>query len=83
MSTATFYHIAVVRSGSTITCYLNGTSVGSASNSTNLSDSKLTIGSAVSNTNLVTGYIDDLRITKGYARYTTSFTPQRSQWQDQ
>jgi hypothetical protein len=28
------------------------------------------------------GYIDDLRITK-FVRYTSTFTPQRSQWQDQ
>jgi len=68
MSTGTFHYITITRSGSTVTCYLDGVSVGTASNSTNLSDSKLTIGAAVSFTNLVTGYIDDIRITKGVAR---------------
>ena len=81
MATGSFYHLAVVRYGSTITCYLNGSSIGTATNTTNLTDSKLTVGSAVSNTNTVTGYIQDLRITKGIARYTANFTPPTAAFQ--
>ena len=71
LSTSTWYHLAVVRSGTTMTLYVDGVSKGSyASASTDFSYS----GSKyVGNT--VNGYIDDLRITKGYARYTANFTP--------
>ena len=74
VSTNTWYHIAVVRSGSTVTIYRNGTSVasGTSSGDINYSAAALTIGSA--STYPLIGYIDDLRITKGYARYTANFT---------
>jgi hypothetical protein len=87
-STGIWYHLAVARSGSNLRLFINGTQQGSTA----------TIGTQVlSSTSGVctvgatgdgldqnwNGYIDDLRITKGYARYTANFTPQRSQWQDQ
>ena len=40
----------------------------------NLSVTSTTIGSQGSSY-VMTGYIDDLRITRGYARYTANFTP--------
>jgi hypothetical protein len=74
----TWSHIAAVRNGSTITLYLNGTSVafGSVSTSalmTNTSQFVLGAESAADTGNYA-GYIDDFRITKGYARYTANFT---------
>ena len=73
-------HIALVRSGTTITLYINGTADGTAtgaSASLNGVGSSMFIGTAGdAPTNYVmNGYIDDLRITKGYARYTANFTP--------
>jgi hypothetical protein len=81
----TWSHLAVSRSGSSWKMFINGTQVASATNSTSFVAGGFTTGilpRSTSNT-WFNGYIDDLRITKGYARYTTSFTPQRSQWQDQ
>jgi len=77
ISLNTWHHVALVRSGSTITGYVDGTSGGSTSNSTNFSDQYLVIGRTAFSTasNYAYGYIDDLRITKGYARYTSNFTP--------
>jgi len=79
-STNTWYHIALVRSGSTNTLYVDGTSVGTYTFSSSLTDNSLTVGSVVdfrdtTSTYHFNGYIDDLRITKGYARYTTTFAP--------
>jgi YD repeat-containing protein len=78
-------HVAAVRSGSLLRLYRNGimvssTSVGTASgqdsNTAALIGTNRLNGSPEStgawNFN---GYIDDLRITKGKARYTTNFTP--------
>jgi len=74
-STNTWTHIAIVRLGSTITLYQNGTSVDTytSSGTFNLSHSGLKIGSYWGGT--FNGYIQDFRITNGLARYTSNFTP--------
>lgn len=70
----TWSHIAVVRNGTTTTVYFNGVSQTSATDSTDYSGTgALRIGSGANGD--LNGYIDDLRITKGYARYTANFTP--------
>ena len=68
-------HIAVVRSSGTLTAYVNGVSVGSAANTDNHTAGRISIGVNAVNTNPYTGYIDDLRITKGVARYPTEPFP--------
>ena len=72
-------HVAVVKSGATTTLYINGTSVGTTAGLTNLTDQSPIIGggrysSDSTITASFTGYINDLRITKGVARYTSTFT---------
>lgn len=71
-------HVAISRSGTSIKCFLNGNQVGSTiTSSVNLSATSTTdIGRLKStNSNYFNGYLDDLRITKGVARYTANFTP--------
>jgi hypothetical protein len=72
----TWQHVALVRSSGTLTIYLGGTSIGSVSNSTNLTSGAGVIGASdsISNPNPFNGYIDDLRVTAGLARYTANFT---------
>jgi len=80
-STNTWYHIALVRNGATMTLYRDGTAsaTGTYSNNYNYSGAKLSnIGAGHWNspgTNPITGYISDFRVTKGLARYTANFTP--------
>jgi hypothetical protein len=56
--------------------FVNGVLKGSATNTQNYSaqNSIMYVGSQGVSMYL-TGYIDDLRITKGVARYTQNFTP--------
>jgi len=82
LSLSTWTHLAFVKASGTITLYINGTkpTTGSAASATNLTDSACTVGTAIdfrdtSATLHFNGYIDDLRITKGVARYTANFTP--------
>lgn len=77
----TWYHVAVVRSGTTITCYLNGTSTGTitgASAAVNTSQSFYIAslqGFESDTSACFAGYISNFRLVKGEAVYTTSFTP--------
>jgi hypothetical protein len=77
LSATTWSHLAFVRYGSTITAYINGTNVGSTTSYTGTlgASSLVYIGSDSGVTSKYKGYIDDLRITQGYARYTSNFTP--------
>jgi hypothetical protein len=80
-----WYHVALVRSGSTNTLYVNGSSVGSGSRTPITgSPTNIAIGRTYSNSNAeyFNGYIDDLRITKGVARYTANFTPPTAPFPD-
>jgi hypothetical protein len=65
----------MVRSGSTVTYYLNGVSDATFTTSFSQGVTGMTIGARYTGaTEYVAGYIDELRITKGVARYTTTFT---------
>lgn len=74
-----WYHFALVRSGSTVKLYVNGTAdstTRSDSNSYAFGSDTLHIGGHPSLTSYgFQGYLDDFRLTIGLARYTSNFTP--------
>lgn len=73
-------HVALVRQGEQVRLYLNGIQTGSTyidSGITYLTQGTLYIGHYPGAT-YVNGYIDEVRITKGIARYTTNFSPSSS-----
>lgn len=73
-----FFHLAIVKSGSTVTAYVNGTPIG---NFTSTATFGVNSGDWCIGNNLVNGgdinsaYIDEVRISR-IARYTAAFTPQ-------
>ena len=85
LSTSTWYHIALSRSGTNTKLFVNGTQSGSTyTDSTNYANSSTrtpvigansyTFGGNTVGWYALDGNIDDLRITKGFARYTANFT---------
>jgi hypothetical protein len=75
-------HIAFTRSGTTTKLFVNGTQAYSTTLSTDYNQTnQMVIGAGRDTTIPMTGYIDDLRITKGYARYTSTFTPPTTPFQ--
>jgi hypothetical protein len=81
-----WYHLALVRSGSLISLYLNGnlesTTSGVGLNVINNSNLPIIIGARYGGTQYFNGYLDEVRITKGIARYTASFVTQSVQFPD-
>ena len=73
-------HVAIVRNGSTVTIYIGGTSGGTWTLTTEtFTDGYCFFGVTPGfASEFYSGYMDDIRITKGYARYTANFTPPAS-----
>jgi len=70
----TWSHVACVRANGVIYLYINGMCVGSAANTTNLSESTAAVGRSVAdNAYGYVGQIAELRVTRS-ARYTGNFT---------
>jgi len=72
-----WYHCALVRNGTDWRIYQNGISVASATSSYTIPayTGDLTIASHITQVNYFNGYMDELRISKGIARWTADFTP--------
>lgn len=69
-------HYAVTRNGNTFRTFQNGTQISSFTSAASLpaGSGELQIGRYTTSFYFKGGYIDELRITKGVARYTGSFT---------
>lgn len=74
-----WYHVAVTRSGSgtnNLKMFINGFLIFESTVTTDLTTTNnMYVGASRTATNSMFGYIDDLRITKGVARYTSTFVP--------
>jgi hypothetical protein len=81
LSLDTWYHIALTRSGNIFRLFLDGTQEDSMTDSNAMTSSNggshsgIRMGGINAGVDYpVNGYIDDVRITKGVARYTSNFT---------
>lgn len=77
--TNTWYHVAACRQGTNWYLWRDGVSVATGTSSVAIRDTTdtFTVGgwSAFSGQRGFNGYIDELRVTRGIARYTSAFTP--------
>ena len=71
VSTGAWHHVAVTRASGTARLYVDGyQAVAGSMGTIARSDKALTIGADTQNSMAFRGFINDLRITLGYARYT-------------
>jgi hypothetical protein len=86
LSSGQWYHVAAVRASGSVSLYVGG--VKSANATTNLTSAysdkvhPLYVATSSAGTSLLQGHLDDIRITKGVARYTTNFTPPAAAFPD-
>jgi hypothetical protein len=79
LTAGSWFHVAIVRNSGSSKVYVNGTGGTAVSCTVNWAATTTAyIGGSPTYTT-INGYIDDLRVTKGYARYTSNFTPPTSQ----
>jgi hypothetical protein len=76
---STWQHYAITRSGSNNYAFINGVQVGTWTQTGTVDLSTLSVAAENAGTSAVgdqlNGYMDDIRVTNGYARYTATFTP--------
>ena len=70
-----WWHFAATREGTTIRFFLDGILRGSATNSTSFPNNGIGIGRATDGGYGWAGYIQDFRVYKGVAKYTSNFVP--------
>ncbi|CAB5219372.1 Concanavalin A-like lectin/glucanases superfamily [uncultured Caudovirales phage] len=77
LSLNTWYHVALCRVGTTATGYVNGTqyTFTSTDRTTDASQPTAIGGDNFNSSSYLTGFVSNLRITKGQALYTSAFTP--------
>jgi len=76
IAATTWTFVTVTRSGTSTRLFIGGNLEATATDSTNFNQTNaLLVGADRSNANGLNGYLDDIRITKGVARYTATFTP--------
>ena len=82
LSANTWYHVALSRASGSTKLFIDGTQSGSTYTDSNNygTTAPFVVGTYYSGGSLVTtnplnGYVQDVRVTKGLARYTNSFTP--------
>lgn len=68
-------HLAVSYDGTTLKMFQDGSEVASAARSYSFDFERFKISRTRSNSRESDQYLDDLRVTKGVARYTANFTP--------
>ena len=84
----TWYHFAVTRSANSLYFFADGALLGTVAMTAGatLFDSTAPVligaGSSTTPASFMNGYIDDLRITKGVARYTAAFIPPTKAFSD-
>ena len=75
-NTSQWIHLSVCKQGNTTTMYLNGVSVSSFTGTYTVPSTATTLDIGTYSVNYwFNGYIQDLRIYKGIAKYTANFTP--------
>ena len=79
-----WHHVAVTRSAAgAITIWVDGVADGTGTNSAAIGTGSLIIGNQAQMTRYWAGYIDEVRVTRGYARYTSAFTAPALSFNDQ
>jgi hypothetical protein len=81
-----WYHVAIVRNGDDLKVFVDGSQIGSTQNLSGAtvfnSSAVLTIGASISGfSGDHNGWLDEIRISKGVARWTANFTPPSSAYQ--
>ena len=83
VNTGSWQHLAVTRSGSDLRLFINGTQLGSTLDSTtNFTDNELKIGYYYSSSYAINARVDEFRVKKGTALYTSAFTPPTGPFSD-
>lgn len=77
----TWYHVALVRDGTTLTLYVDGAVIGAAAHATSHTASKIRLGAQLSGSGLMQGWIDEFRVHRS-AMYDGAFTAPTAEFSD-